>query len=120
MRSRYTAFVLGDDAYLLDSWHPEFRPAHLERDDAIRWIGLEIVDSEQQGDCASVEFEASFVAAGKVSAMRERSDFRRVQGRWLYTSGSQLPPSRAPWKPSRNEPCPCGSGAKFKRCCGLG
>ena len=118
MRSRYAAFALGDTEYLRESWHPDFRPADLRPDPGIRWIGLEILASEENGDRAMVEFEAILLAAGVVSAMRERSDFLRLQGRWLYTQGEQLEPSLKPWKPGRNEPCPCGSGAKFKRCCG--
>ena len=118
MRSRYTAFAIGDYAYLRDSWHPDFCPDDLGEGGAPRWIGLEIVDSEQRGDRASVEFEARFLAAGKVNPVRERSEFLHRDGRWLYTTGQQLSPSRAPWKPARNEPCPCGSGIKFKRCCG--
>ena len=120
MRSRYTAFALGEYEYLRDTWHPDFRPAKLGSDDAPRWIGLEIIDSEERGECASVEFEARFLAAGRVNPVRERSEFILSQGRWLYTTGRQLAPSRPPWKPARNEACPCGSGLKFKRCCGGG
>jgi SEC-C motif domain protein len=118
MRSRYSAFALGDTAYLLESWHADFRPGELQLDPRIRWIGLEIVASEQQAQKAIVEFEATLILSGEVSAMHERSEFACEQGRWLYTRGEQLPPSIMPWKPGRNQPCPCGSGGKFKRCCG--
>ena len=118
MRSRYSAFAVGDAHYLLESWHPDFRPAELKLDPALRWIGLEIFASEEHGLEAMVEFEARLLAGGVVSAMRERSDFVRSDGRWLYTRGEQLPPSIQPWKPGRNQACPCGSGVKFKRCCG--
>ena len=118
MRSRYSAFVLGETDYLRDTWHPGFRPAQMDRDDATRWIGLEIIDSDLQAESAQVEFEARLIAAGCVSAMRERSRFVREQGRWFYTDGEALLPSVKPWKPARNETCPCGSGRKFKRCCG--
>ena len=64
-----------------------------------------------------VEFEARLLVDGRVEAMHENSNFVRQQGRWLYTDGETLAPSLAPWKPGRNEPCPCGSGKKFKRCC---
>jgi SEC-C motif-containing protein len=118
MRSRYSAFALGDTAYLLESWHADFRPGELQLDPRIRWIGLEILASEQQAQKAKVEFEATLILSGEVSAMHERSEFACEQGRWLYTRGEQLPPSIMPWKPGRNQPCPCGSGGKFKRCCG--
>ena len=118
MRSRYTAHVLGDSAYLTDSWHPEFRPARIGLDPKIRWIGLRILDHQDSTAEARVEFEASLIVNGRVQALRESSEFVCEQGRWLYTRGQQLPPSFAPWKPGRNENCPCGSGRKFKRCCG--
>lgn len=120
MRSRYTAFALGETAYLLETWHPDFRPYQLEPDDQLRWIGLEIIDFDQQAGRASVEFEARWLAAGRVEALRECSDFLLCEGRWLYTDGRQLQPATKPWKPARNEICPCGSGARFKRCCGRG
>jgi SEC-C motif domain protein len=118
MRSRYSAFALGDAAYLLETWHADFRPVELRLDPRIRWIGLEIVASEQQAQKAIVEFETTLLLFGEVSAMHERSEFVCQQGRWLYTRGEQLSPSITPRKPGRNQPCPCGSGVKFKRCCG--
>ncbi len=118
MRSRYAAFALGEVDYLLETWHADFRPAELDLDTTLRWIGLEILASEQRNQQASVEFEARLLASGEVSAMRERSDFVFQQGRWLYTSGESLSPSFKAWKPARNQACPCGSGVKFKRCCG--
>ena len=117
MRSRFTAFALGEPEYLRQTWHEDFRPADLTLDPRIRWIGLAILAESQQGDSATVEFEARLLLDGTVDAMRERSDFVRRQGQWLYTRGEPLPPRIKPWKPGRNEACPCGSGRKFKRCC---
>ena len=117
MRSRYTAFVLGEVGYLRQTWHEEFRPADLALDSRIRWIGLEILAERRQGDTATVEFEARFLSDGTVDALHERSDFVRRQGQWLYTRGEPLAPRLKSWKPGRNESCPCGSGRKFKRCC---
>jgi SEC-C motif-containing protein len=118
MRSRYTAHALAERAYLVDTLHPDFRPQRLDLDTRIRWLGLEIIDSEQQESRAMVEFEACLLLDGEVSVMRERSNFILQQGCWLYTNGEQLAPRNAPWKPGRNQACPCGSGRKFKRCCG--
>lgn len=117
MRSRYTAHVLGDSDYLSDSWHPEFRPTRTGIDPEIRWIGLRILDQRDSATEARVEFEASMIVNGRVQALHEDSEFVFELGRWLYTRGQQLPPSFEPWKPGRNENCPCGSGRKFKRCC---
>ena len=118
MRSRYAAFALGERDYLLASWHPDYRPQQLQLDGDIRWIGLEILATEQRGESATVEFEAMLMSRGQVSAMRERSEFLCVDGNWLYTNGKQLTPQLQPWKSGRNQDCPCGSGKKYKRCCG--
>ena len=118
MRSRYTAFVLGDEEYLMRSWHSRFRPAELTLDDKLRWIGLEILDSGEGGGEAWVEFEARWLAGDRAGALRERSRFLREDGQWRYADGEALEPRFASCKPGRNSPCPCGSGRKFKRCCG--
>jgi SEC-C motif-containing protein len=117
MRSRYSAYVLRDRDYLEATWHSKHRPPDLALDDAISWIDLRIIDFQQHADRATVEFEARFLAAGKVDAMHESSRFVKLQKRWLYTSGDMLLPTFEPWSPGRNEACPCGSGKKFKRCC---
>ena len=117
MRSRYSAFALGERDYLLESWHSNHRPASLELDASIHWISLDVFQHEEDGDRATVEFEASLLCQGRVSAMRERSRFLRLQGRWYYTDGDALPAGFEAWQPGRNESCPCGSGKKFKRCC---
>jgi len=118
MRSRYTAYVLADIEYLEATWHSDFRPVELALDDDIRWLGLEVLDCEQRGQRATVEFEARLLAQGQVDAIHENSAFVRLQGRWLYTDGEVLGPSFTAWKPGRNQACPCASGKKFKRCCG--
>jgi len=118
MRSRYTAFVLGDADYLRQTWHIDYRPRDLALDSRIRWLGLEVLSSSEHGDRAQVEFEARYLADGRVDAIHENSEFVFEDGCWLYTRGAQLAPGFTPWKPGRNENCPCGSGRKFKRCCG--
>ena len=118
MRSRYTAFARANLDYLEASWHPDFRPAKLEVDESLRWLGLEVLSSDQTDARARVEFEARFLLDGRVDAIHENSRFVRERGRWFYTDGDLLAPTFTPWKPGRNESCPCGSGQKFKRCCG--
>ena len=117
MRSRYCAYALHDRDYLEQTWHVDHRPSDLVLDNGTRWIGLEVIDFQQQDDQATVEFEARLLVAGKVDVMHEHSRFVQQRGRWLYTSGDTLPPTFQPWNPGRNETCPCGSGKKFKRCC---
>lgn len=117
MRSRYSAYVMHDRDYLLQTWHNEYRPPDLALESGISWVGLRIIDFEHQVDRAMVEFEARLVAAGKLDAVHEVSRFVKQGGRWFYTSGDQLAPTFKPRNLSRNEACPCGSGRKFKRCC---
>jgi len=120
MRSRYTAYALAELAYLKATWHPDFCPPELTADPGMRWIGLEILAFQPGEPASKVEFEARFLVDGRVDAMHELSSFNLVQGKWMYTEGEMLPPGFTPWKPGRNENCPCGSGKKFKRCCAAG
>ena len=87
MRSRYTAFALDDDAYVLHSWHPDTRPDHIDPDSRLRWVGLDILDSDGGGMFDTegvVEFRAHYRDHGKNGDMVERSRFVRHDGRWVY------------------------------------
>ena len=105
MRSRYSAFVLGLGEYLVHSWHPDYlgdlTAEQLSQTDT-QWDGLEIIASQGGPDdtLGMVEFKAWFMEG---------------EARWVYTDGEQDP---APLRVGRNDPCPCGSGKKFKKCCG--
>jgi len=125
MRSRYTAFALRDVAYLLRSWHPSTRPAAIDPDTIPEWHGLRIIRTEEgkEGDFKGVvEFEAAFSTGQGRGLLRETSRFVREDGQWLYVDGdlqdSGAPASKKEAKTGRNDPCPCGSGKKFKKCCG--
>ena len=89
MRSRYSAFVLGLDDYLLQTWHPDTRPPPSRlTDPATRWLGLEVKRFEQNGaDHATVEFVARSKHGGRASHLHERSRFVREGGRWFYLDG---------------------------------
>ena len=84
MRSRYSAFVVGNAGYLRDTWHGSTRPDTVELDAGIRWTGLEIVDIVDDGDRAVVEFRAGFRDAEGAGVQHERSRFARRAGRWFY------------------------------------
>ncbi|MFW6346290.1 MAG: YchJ family protein [Halomonas sp.] len=116
MRSRYTAFALGLVDYLLATWHPETRPAELSVDDATRWLRLEVRESGEAGDSGQVHFRAIFREGQRFGVLEEASRFCRERGRWFYRDGT---PAVSRLKPGRNEACPCGSGRKFKACCGM-
>jgi SEC-C motif-containing protein len=89
MRSRYSAFVLKNEPYLLASWHSSTRPSSVEFIAEQKWLGLKVVGASTDGDRAEVEFIARFRVGG-MSAQRlhERSRFVREDGRWFYLDGN--------------------------------
>ena len=125
MRSRYCAYVRCDVDYIT---------ATQEGDDADReatekwareseWLGLEIVKTEggEAGDdTGTVEFIARYKHLGEEFAHHEQAEFRRAGDRWTLVDGklcnSTFRRTEAKVKP--NQPCPCGSGVKYKKCCG--
>lgn len=91
MRSRYSAFVVGDARYLLTTWDPATRPPDLELDPAMRWTGLEILDTTDGSafhTTGTVTFRARFTRQGSPGALHERSRFARHEGAWVYVDGT--------------------------------
>ena len=92
MRSRYSAYVLGLNDYLLATWHIETRPACIEvSPSGLHWLGLEVrrhtlIDA----DHAEVEFVARSKFNGRAHRLHEVSHFLREDGRWLYVDGQML------------------------------
>lgn len=87
MRSRFTAFALGDTGHLQRTWHPSTRPDVLDLDDDVRWLRLDILDTERGGPFDAdgiVEFEAFYREDGVRGSMRERSRFIREDRVWFY------------------------------------
>ena len=88
MRSRYTAFVRGEAAYLLATWHASTRPPALEFEPGAKWLGLEVRDRRRiDDDRAEVEFVARYRVGGRAVRLHERSRFVREGGRWFYVDG---------------------------------
>ena len=115
MRSRFCAFALKNTDYIAQSWHLSQRPAGLDLDDDQQWLALEIIASDEDGDTGWVHFRATSKDRQGLAALEERSRFVKENGHWYYLDGT---PSVTALKPGRNDPCPCGSGKKFKKCCG--
>lgn len=88
MRSRYTAYTLGIEDYLLNTWHADTRPSMIDTGGPIKWIGLEIVSApDVEGDTGFVEFVARFKDNGRAGRLHERSRFRRENNQWYYVDG---------------------------------
>ena len=129
MRSRYSAFVKADIDYLFDTLAPEERK-DFSRDATedwakdSKWLGLDILETEDGGEAdatGTVTFTAHFIRDGKTLAHKEKSLFRHDPKAGWYFAGElklKTPPVVLGKQAGRNDPCPCGSGKKFKKCCG--
>ncbi|MBD8490912.1 YchJ family protein [Echinicola sp. CAU 1574] len=128
MRSRYTAYSLGNAEYIFQTTHPSVRNQLDLRDikewsTSNQWSKLEIMSTQKglESDIEGVvEFKAHYTdTLSKPHIHHEISSFSKKDGQWFYVIGSFPEPLPAPaLKTSRNSPCPCGSGKKFKKCCG--
>lgn len=90
MRSRYAAFTLQDEAYLLASWHASTRPAslNLHQLPSAKWLGLKVIAHETQDEThATVKFVARHKLDGRAQRLHEVSRFVREDGRWFYLDG---------------------------------
>jgi SEC-C motif-containing protein len=91
MRSRFSAFSVGDEAYLLRTWHPSTRPPRIDLDPALRWERLEILQVAGGGFLdteGTVRFRAHYVERNRPGAMEELSRFVVRDGDWLYVGPS--------------------------------
>lgn len=126
MRSRYSAYVHGDIGYILETTHPEKRAGYTEssiRDwsQNTEWLGLSIHGGESGESVSFVEFTAQYRENGVVKDHHENSEFRKLDGRWYFWDAEVAvhhEPVRVGPKVGRNDPCTCGSGKKYKKCCG--
>lgn len=84
MRSRYSAFALGNPDYLLATWHPTVRPEFFSIDSNEEWLGLKITGSSTAGDTATVSFVARSRQDGTTHVLTETSRFGLEEGRWYY------------------------------------
>ena len=128
MRARYSAFVTHDIDFIVASTHTHSRKEIdldfiREWSETSTWRGLEILDTKQVNDNkAFVSFEARFTTpAGEDKRHREKSLFERENGQWRFVTGDELKNPTVRYEippPGRNDPCPCGSGKKYKKCHG--
>lgn len=118
MRSRYSAYVRQNADYLIATWHPSCQPQQfhttlVQSFAGTSWLSLQIITAEETGDKSEgyVTFFARFSENQRESFIHERSRFIQEEKRWYYIDGT-FPET------GRNDRCPCGSGKKFKKCCG--
>lgn len=128
MRSRFTAYVLDKIQYVQDTWDASTRPkpekTHFAEEN-IDWQRLEIIDTKKGGITDSkgiVEFKAFYQNNDEEYMLHEISRFAKTNGRWFYVDGvvKKVGKIIQPSNQGKNAPCPCGSGKKYKRCCGVG
>ncbi|WP_105189953.1 YchJ family protein [Pseudoalteromonas sp. T1lg48] len=121
MKSRYSAFCTQATEYLVATCSASALQNNQAEDvaefaSAANFIELEIVDTDLSAQPAEVEFKAFYIFANTLCCIHERSTFIQQNGQWFYDSGTLMPTSER--KLSRNDPCPCGSNKKYKKCCG--
>ncbi len=118
MRSRYSAFELRLGQYIFDTHHPEFRNGTLDdyqqSAQLTDWCRLEVLESKYDNVSGKVNFKAYFLEKGKLHCLHEISNFILDKEQWFYTDGKYQPKTID--KISRNDPCPCQSGLKAKKC----
>jgi SEC-C motif domain protein len=127
MRSRFTAHAVRDYPHLHRTFLGTARQPYVPEADNdettdLAWTRL-VVHSHEPGvkpDMAFVDFSAYYADDGAEQVIHEKSEFQCIDGEWFYSRAVRHGP--APVKSShpkvgRNEPCPCGSGKKYKQCC---
>ena len=129
MRARYSAYAVGNIEFLFESSGPDAR-AEFDREssrnwsETATWSGLEVVETAKGGkddDEGFVSFIARYAANGQALEHCERAYFQKIDGEWRFIDGkidTGEPYRREAPKIGRNDPCPCGSGKKYKKCCG--
>ena len=132
MRARYSAYAAGEIDFLKESSVPAVQEEFDEAASrawsrAAKWHGLEIISTEKGGEndtTGVVEFRAAYTANSEFCNHHEVSTFvKDDNGEWKFEDGEMVgekPTVREEPKVGRNDPCPCGSGKKYKKCCGKG
>ncbi len=124
MRARFSAHVTHNFKFLHDTYRPTAGKPYVaeEGEPTMKWTKLVVHGHETSSDDgkAFVDFSAYGTEEGVEKVLHEKAEFLRVNSAWLYNREARLGP--APYKaavpkPGRNEPCPCGSGKKYKHCC---
>lgn len=129
MRSRYTAYTQSNIDYISNTMRgrvaDNFNPTSAKDwSGRVEWLQLVVAKAKSEGDTGYVEFVVYFKEHGKKHAMHEISEFKLQDGRWYYVDGKDPENLDHQFnaiknRVGRNEPCICGSGKKYKKCCGM-
>jgi SEC-C motif-containing protein len=133
MRARYSAYVAHEIDFIIDSCERyagdpkkgndiDYNATKSWSEESV-WHGLKILATEKGGEADDegiVEFEAVYTRKGLRDVHHETAEFKKADGAWIYSGGKikAMTVVREGKKIGRNEPCPCGSGKKYKQCCG--
>lgn len=127
MRARYSAYVTGNIDFIKETHHSKTRDEFDEKStkdwaEQSKWLGLRIKntqDGQASDESGVVEFIAEYEYKDEIKAHHEISEFKKVDGSWYFYDGKTFGESveREGPKVGRNDPCPCGSGKKYKKCC---
>ncbi len=128
MRSRYSAYAQGEIDYIAATIDPDRTEGFDEKSardwaENSEWHGLEVVSTykgEEGDETGQVEFIAHYSQNRAKTKHHELADFRTIDGKWFFVDGEAVAPQpvkRDTPKVGRNDPCPCGSGKKYKKCC---
>ncbi|MBF0433207.1 MAG: YchJ family protein [Fibrobacteria bacterium] len=129
MRSRYSAYVKGEIQHIINTIHSSKKTDYDEKgirkwSEGSVWVSLEIVNCQEgtsSDDSGTVEFIAHYRSKGLMQKHHELATFKKEGEKWTFFEGEGVSPEqykRPEPKTGRNEPCPCGSSKKFKKCCG--
>lgn len=128
MRSRYSAYVLKDYGHLYESLHPEHRKDYDEKAtkqwaESASWLNFEVlntIEGKETDEKGEVEFIVEFKVQNEKIKHHEKAAFLKEENNWYFVEGEPVKPKPVTVDKTagRNEPCPCGSGQKYKKCCG--
>ncbi len=127
LETRYQAFKDGNIDFIVETTHPESRNQHERKDieawaNNSKWLGLEVEKEENEAEHTWITFTVRYQEKDNEEPIEheEKALFRLHEGKWYYFD-STFPKAktyqREKPKVGRNDPCPCGSGKKYKKCC---
>lgn len=124
LRSRFTGYAMQNVAYLLDTWNISTRPNDIDfSNEDVIWTKLEILSikkGSKKHNKGIIEFKAYYTSNSEEYTLNEISRFKKTSNNWFYVDGIVKSTSKLGLQTNhgKNAPCSCGSGKKFKRCCG--